>query len=162
MQTVGLHGKKIVSNEWQCGCSIQQLRHGSAAFRAMTEEIQSSLEGTQGKFSSDMTGTEGSKINSGGSSLTRSALSCSSTNHSPWKLRLWWIQSTSARCLRNLMYSFNCWRIALTTSLLNDGSRNIARTIRSTAEFATKWWRSHNAMTRAVLLVWPRKRRQWK
>ncbi|KAG3053733.1 hypothetical protein PI125_g25964 [Phytophthora idaei] len=39
----------------------------------MTEEIQSSLEGTQGKFSNDMTGTEGSKINSGGSSLTPSA-----------------------------------------------------------------------------------------
>ncbi|KAG3051463.1 hypothetical protein PI125_g26287 [Phytophthora idaei] len=32
----------------------------------MTEEIQSSLEGTQGKFSNDMTGTEGSKINGEG------------------------------------------------------------------------------------------------
>ncbi|KAG4040756.1 hypothetical protein PC123_g23713 [Phytophthora cactorum] len=54
----------------------------------MTEEIQLSLEGTRGRFSNDMTGTEGSKINSGGSSLTPSALSCSSTNHSLWKLRL--------------------------------------------------------------------------
>ncbi|RAW20932.1 hypothetical protein PC110_g22625 [Phytophthora cactorum] len=62
MQTAGLHGKKIVLKGWRCGCSIQQLRHGSAASRAMTEEIQSSLVGTQGRFSSDMTGTGSSKL----------------------------------------------------------------------------------------------------